>query len=132
MKYTSQIQEDEKWYRNMPVRTHLLQVNSRSLLGRIFGRKGQLQEIPLGNICDFEERTHTPGLRELVLHVFDSSIGEWTRVRKLKPLNTTELADRDYERMMQRIREVVEVNQQLGVRKDSWFYTAMPVNFAMG
>ena len=133
MKYSTKIQEDDKWYRNLPVRTHLLEVNSRSLLGRIFGQKGQLQEIPLGQICDYEETTHS-SLRELVLYVFDpdASIGEWTRVRKLKPMNTTSLSEKDHERMMQRIKEVVETNLQLGVRRKNRFYTAMPVNFGMG
>lgn len=111
-----------------------LSIFSRSLSERIRGRVGSLKAIPLASICDYEVIGDADSTRHLVLYVFDhhTSIGEWKKVRKLKAIDTTDLPEEKYKRILCSVADMAKTNQQLGVRKQSWFYTSMVVSLDFG
>lgn len=112
----------------------LLNVISRSVFDRIQGKSGKLKEVPLASICDYEVLGDTDSKRSLVLYVFDhkSSIAEWKKVRRLKPIDTTHLSSSEYKRILNSVVEMTETNQQLGIRQQSWFYASMAVSLDFG
>lgn len=134
MNYSSQLMLGNNWYRDMPSQTHLLQVNSKSLFARLLGVKGRMTEIPLENICDYKEVGRFPFYKGLILYVIDqeASLGEWKKVRKLRPFNTVGMRKREYQQLMEQVKNAVYSNAQLGVRKKSWFYAPVSINLELG
>lgn len=112
----------------------LLNVFSRSVFDRVRCKPGRLKEVPLASICDYEVLGDTDSKRTLVLYVFDhkSSIAEWKKVRRLKPIDTTHLPTTEYKKLLNRVVEMTETNQQLGIRQQSWFYASMAVSLDFG
>ena len=96
----------------------------RSFFDIIFGRKGNLLEVPLTSICDYKQSRAYPFYKGLTLYIFDdlARLGEWKRVRKLKPINTFGLAKKDYRKIMSSIEAKTHANQEIGVRSKGWFY----------
>ncbi|MCE7996170.1 MAG: hypothetical protein HEP71_29590 [Roseivirga sp.] len=112
----------------------LLNIFSRSVIDRIQGKIGSLKEVPVASICDYEVQGDLDSKRDLVLYVFDhnQSIAEWKKVRKLKAIDTTDLPEQEYKRLMRRVSDMAETNQQLGIRNQSWFYASMAVSLDFG
>lgn len=111
-----------------------LNIFSRPLSDRIRGRIGSFGEVPLASICDYEVIGSLDSTRHLVLYVFDhnSSIAEWKKVRKLKAIDTTDLPEEEYKRVLRSVTDMAETNQQLGIRNQSWFYASMAVSLDFG
>lgn len=86
--------------------------------------------IKLDSICDYKLVQHTPFYRGLTLYTFDheASLAEWKKVRKHAPINITSMNSREFTRLLEQLIEASEMNQQLGIRKQSWFYTSMSLS----
>lgn len=111
-----------------------LNIFSRSVLDRFQGKPKRLKEVPVASICDYEVLGDLESKRSLVLYVFDhkASIVEWKKVRKLKPIDTTDLPTHEYKKLLRSVTQIVETNQQLGIRQHRWFYAAMVVSLDFG
>lgn len=118
----------------MTVDGRLLNIFSRSVINRIQGKVGSFKEVPVASICDYEVHGDLDSKRSLVLYVFDynQSIAEWKKVRKLKTIDTTDLPEQEYKRLIRSVTEMAEANQQLGIRQRSWFYASMAVSLDFG
>ncbi len=118
----------------MTVDGRFLNILSRSMLERIQGKPGKLKEVAIASICDYEVLVSPDSKRSLVLYTFDhhSSITEWKKIRKLKAIDITYLPEPEYRRILRRVADMADTNQQLGVRNRSWFYAAMAVSLDFG
>ncbi|GAB5526734.1 MAG: hypothetical protein Roseis2KO_46060 [Roseivirga sp.] len=118
----------------MTVDGRFLKVFSHSTLSRIQGKPGKLKEVAIASICDYEVLGDLDSKRSLVLYVFDhgASVTEWKKIRKLKAIDITDLPAAEYKRVLERVAYMADTNQQLGIRKRSWFYAAMAVSLDFG
>ena len=111
-----------------------LSANGRSLLvqtSRWLGKGSQqVREIPLESICDYEYSQN----QKLVLYYFDkaNTVAEWKRLKKLKAIDTAGMDGTTRQLLLAKIKEMVRINQQLGVRKQHWYYMSMPVSLEFG
>lgn len=119
---------------HMTVDGRFLNIFSRSTFDRIQGKPARLKEVEVASICDYEVLGSLDSKRSLVLYVFDhkTSIAEWKKVRKLKAIDTTDLPELEYKKLMRTVTHMAEINQQLGIRQQSWFYASMAVSLDFG
>jgi len=111
-----------------------LSANGRSLLipacSWLSARREKVREISLSSICDYE-LSHD---KKLVLYTFDQSnaVAQWKRVKKLKAIDISEMDTITRQLLLAKIKEMVRTNQQLGIRKQRWYYISMPVCLEFG